>query len=1756
MRQQADGGWRDRQRGARWATWLALLVALTARAEAVVSTPRPTATPNTVDYVTVQVVNAVSGRPLPQLPIQGKRIDGSLLTWVASATTDASGFATMKLTGVSRGLRFAVTAKPYVQTVRSADVTTPGAFRFPVGSMPVSVVDGRSAPLANTKINLKEKLANGTVTGVANGLTDANGLIHFDPAGLGAGRVYVLEALSPWDGSTKRSNEIRDAGGQTFVVGNAPLQVTLMDAISNAPLANLTINAYERNADGTLSWRRQRVTSSVGRASFDLEGLGSGRLYVLRVTAYNGLSSDSEELRAAGELAFKVGTLKVRVVAGGTNRPLAATKVDAYERLADGTSKHAKGANTDASGIIRFDLPGLGRGRTYFLRAKSAADGTTKYSNDLTSAGETTFVVGNAPLRVTVVDAISGAPLPGLSLAATERLAGGATGSSNWRTTDAAGQAVFDLVGLGSGRIYFLSCSPFGTGKAVSDDLTAPGAVVFRVGLLQVTVVNGADTTPLANAEVSAYEKQADGKGKWTAGGRTDARGVIRFDLPGLGRGKTYYLTAKSPWDGSSKRSDDLTANGAITFAVGRAPLRVRVTNALSGDPLAGLKVTANRRNGDRLDWVAQQTTDASGRAVFDLDGLGTGGTFVLTATPYNGGTVYSGDIGEAGAFEFRVGTVELTAVSGADGAPLVGVKVTAVSKKPDGGWNWVKQGTTDDRGVIRFDLPGLGNGTIYAFEATSPSDGRTKRSQEITTLGQHVFRVGNAPLVVTLQNAISGALLAGVSVTVNEKLASGEMRWTANRATDANGRVLFDLDGLGSGRTYVLYANVYNGMTSYSDEVVATGPFTFRVGTLEVHAVSGAGGAPLAAYKITAYEVQADGSTKWMAAGSTDAEGVIRFDLLGLRAGRPYRLHAKSPIDGSGKYSADLTAEGVVEFVVGNAPLRVAAVNGLSGAPLPGLKITARELRADGTSTWVRELTADAGGVALFDLDGLGSGRRYTLYAKPYNGGSVTSEAIEAPGDVWFRLGTVPVRLIDADTEQVLPDRKLTAYRKLDSGERVWTTEGTTDATGTVHFDLPGLSQTISRQQPPAPRAAERVYVFKADNPFGNGKRYYSGLVQAEGLLVMRIDRDVEQPIDFTAPTVSILNPIAGASVDADGFGLIGSAADNVAVASVSATVSDATRGTSALAVFYNPTLRQWTATIAAAQLTAGQAVTVSVTAVDLAQNRATATSTFQAIADAAPPTVSITSPQAGGNVPRSGFLVGGAASDDIGVRSLVAAVDDPLLGRTVSQTLGVGQDGSWSFAVLSGQVSEGQTATVTVTAADAKGNQATASVSFQVLGVDYLAHHVLNRTTFGSTPALLAEVQQIGVDAFVDQQLAPAAIDDSALTALLGAAPTTKAELQRQAILRAIHSRRQLLEVMTVFWDNHFNTDLNKHTVVAYEVAENAAFRARALGSFRDLLDATAKSPAMLLYLDNATSLAGDPNENYARELMELGALGVDGGYTQSDVEQVARAFTGWTVVNGQFFFDPANHDSGAKLVLGQTLAAGRGIEDGEQVLDILAAHPSTARFLCTKLSRLLVTDRPPAGLVDRCAAEYLATDGDIAAVVRIILRSPEFADPIVFRGKVRTPLETAVFWTRALGATGTASGLHAPISEMGMRLFENPVPTGWSETGDDWINSNLLLQRMKHVNRLVRNQITGVTVDLRTYFARQGQVTADGIVGFLLQQLFYGEFSPLEYDTAVGVLTEDGTQPFFINQPDAEARLQQMVGTVLSYPEAQYQ
>src|SRR3989440_11081716 len=263
----------------------------------------------------------------------------------------------------------------------------------------------------------------------------------------------------------------------------------------------------------------------------------------------------------------------------------------------------------------------------------------------------------------------------------------------------------------------------------------------------------------------------------------------------------------------------------------------------------------------------------------------------------------------------------------------------------------------------------------------------------------------------------------------------------------------------------------------------------------------------------------------------------------------------------------------------------------------------------------------------------------------------------------------------------------------------------------------------------------------------------------------------------------------------------------------------------------------------------------------------------------------------------------------------------------------------------------------------------------------------HLLNRIGFGLRPGQCERVQQIGVDKYIEEQLHPEHLDDSnvdqhlsALRSMLMNASELRAvkppqhilaDLQAQKLIRAVHSERQLQEVMTDFWFNHFNVFWGKNAdrwlTTGYEMH---AIRPHVLGKFKDLLMATAKSPAMLFYLDNhLSSTIKGINENYGRELMELHTMGVDGGYTQKDVQEVARAFTGWSIDapqrNGEFMFRPRIHDDGEKIVLGHRINAG-GIKDGEMVLEILARHPGTAHFISTKLVRRFVSDNPPEALV----------------------------------------------------------------------------------------------------------------------------------------------------------------------------------------------
>ena len=439
--------------------------------------------------------------------------------------------------------------------------------------------------------------------------------------------------------------------------------------------------------------------------------------------------------------------------------------------------------------------------------------------------------------------------------------------------------------------------------------------------------------------------------------------------------------------------------------------------------------------------------------------------------------------------------------------------------------------------------------------------------------------------------------------------------------------------------------------------------------------------------------------------------------------------------------------------------------------------------------------------------------------------------------------------------------------------------------------------------------------------------------------------------------------------------------------------------------------------------------------------------------------------------------------------------------------------------------------------------------------LPADQQIVQALNRLTFGPRPGDVQKVRVVGLDKWIDRQLHPEKISDAAIEQFVAKYPAINqdqndllrkyadqqrqrrevrradstpmmsgqdsmmarqqlaqrfnltrqvvTQLQSSRVARAVASERQLQEMMTDFWENHFNIYAQKGGPEPYYLTDfdQNVIRPRALGKFRDLLEAVAKSPAMLFYLDNARSMADSTrptlarrqqqqrqrpglNENYGRELLELHTLGVDGGYTQQDVINVARAFTGWTIKppaqGGGFIFRPGVHDAGEKIVLGHKLRAGRGMEDAQDVLDILARNPSTARFISFKLARRFVSDSPSKALVDHAAQVYLKTNGDIREVVRAIITSPEFFSRQAFRAKVKSPFEVVVSAMRALNASPDSSPRSAQvIAFLGQPIFGHQAPNGWPETGEAWMNTGAILNRINFGMAVAAGRLPGVDI-----------------------------------------------------------------------------
>lgn len=399
-----------------------------------------------------------------------------------------------------------------------------------------------------------------------------------------------------------------------------------------------------------------------------------------------------------------------------------------------------------------------------------------------------------------------------------------------------------------------------------------------------------------------------------------------------------------------------------------------------------------------------------------------------------------------------------------------------------------------------------------------------------------------------------------------------------------------------------------------------------------------------------------------------------------------------------------------------------------------------------------------------------------------------------------------------------------------------------------------------------------------------------------------------------------------------------------------------------------------------------------------------------------------------------------------------------------------------------------------------------------------------LLNRAGYGPRPGDLARVSEMGFEAYLEEQLQPDSLEDTAadllvrnlnlyhmdVDQLIGRDDLrdTGLELATATIGRAVYSRRQLYEAMVEFWSDHFNIYLRKNEIMLplKVIDDREVIRPHALGKFRDLLFASAQSPAMLVYLDNVQNVKGQPNENYAREVMELHTLGVNAGYSQQDVQEMARALTGWGIRRrgpdqGEFFFNAEQHDDDGKQILDLALPAGQGQEDVSQVLEMLASHPSTAQFIAAKLVRRFVADEPPAGLVERVAQRYRETDGDIKEMLRVIFLSEEFA---AAPPKLKRPYSFVISALRALNADVSS---YRPfifwLETMGQLPFHWAAPNGYPDVAAAWTAN--LLPRWNYALSLVGFETPGAQIPLDRLMASSEAATPAEALDFFAGLIF---------------------------------------------------
>jgi uncharacterized protein (DUF1800 family) len=424
-----------------------------------------------------------------------------------------------------------------------------------------------------------------------------------------------------------------------------------------------------------------------------------------------------------------------------------------------------------------------------------------------------------------------------------------------------------------------------------------------------------------------------------------------------------------------------------------------------------------------------------------------------------------------------------------------------------------------------------------------------------------------------------------------------------------------------------------------------------------------------------------------------------------------------------------------------------------------------------------------------------------------------------------------------------------------------------------------------------------------------------------------------------------------------------------------------------------------------------------------------------------------------------------------------------------------------------------------------------------------DFLA---LQQLTFGPRVEERLRFQEIGLQAWIEEQLDFEAIDDFDCELQLNPFKTLKMaaneleaisnelfegydretipnELRQATLMRQVYSKRQLYELMVEFWSDHFNIYIEKGNCFYLKtVDDREVIRKHALGSLHDLVWASAHSPAMMIYLDNQANHKGAPNENYARELMELHTLGVDGGYTQQDVMELARCLTGWNVKDhfwlGDFVFKEDLHDTGTKTVLGRSIA-NAGIKEAEQVIEMLVTHPSTARYIATKLTRRFIADDPPQEIIEKATQTFLNTNGDIKSILRVIL----FDGLPLAQPKYKRPANFVLSALRMLNAETDGAGVQDYLLRMGQYYFNWPTPDGYPDHSEAWQGN--LMPHWQFAFELIRNEITGTKHNLKALMDVSSSDSLSGDVDAVAALLLGAPLAPITRDELIDSILSAG-------------------------------